>query len=459
MPSPFQGISTMNTALRAFQRALDVTGNNITNVNTPGYSRQSIQINEVDPSVFATTGGAFFLGNGVSVESVSRIQDKFLYMRQLQATGENSRLGTLNQGLSSVQSIMNEPGGSGVSDALSQLFNSFSALGSSPNDDALKLQVQQAGATLTSRVRDLYAGLQAQVKQTTGQIGATIQQAQGLVNTIAEMNKQIVEQQVNGAQPNDLLDARDQAVQQLGQILPVTSVPQQDGSVMLFSGQLTLVEQGRASTIPTTLDLTTGSLTSGSVSYPVPSGTLAGLFQTSQKISGYEQQLDTFANTLRTQFNSIHQTGTNSLGNTGVNFFNDSTPQTGAIDFDLDAAVKADPKAIVTGVTGNAGDGGLALSLSGLRDQKIATLGNATFGDFYGGIVTGVGQDVATASNQSNTSTAIMQQIGQQIQSVSGVSLDDEMSNMLRYQRSYQAAAKALSIFDQTTEDLINIIQ
>lgn len=458
MPGLFQGIGTMSGALRAFQRALNVTGNNLSNVNTTGYSRQVTQFTEAMP----TTDGNVMIGNGVSASSIARIQDRFLYTRQIQASSENGRLSTLNAGLGNVQAVTNEPAGGGISDALNAFFNSWSALGSSPNDDALRQQVQQAGETLTSRVSGMYHDLQSQSAQTNSQISGTIQQAQSLVNQIAGLNDEIRRQGLNGGAPNDMYDARDQAIQQLSQIIPVTVQPHQDGTVALFSGQMTLVDQSGPATIPTAYDAKAGTLIDGAVSYQIGSGSLAGLFQVSQKITGYQAQLDTLANSLKTEFNSIHSTGTNQLGATGQNFFQDvsaGNPQTGAIDFQVDPAVVADTRAIATGVTGDAADGGLALSMSGLRDTSLASLGGKTFGAFYGGVITGIGQDASDSQQALNTSNSVMTQISQQIQSVSGVSIDDEMSNMLRFQRSYQAAAKALSIFDQTTNDLINMIQ
>jgi flagellar hook-associated protein 1 FlgK len=458
MPGPFQGINTMSSALRAFQRALDVTGHNISNVNTTGYSRQSVQFNQADPS-HITGINNYFVGNGVSAASISRIQDQFLFMRQVDASSERGRLGSLSDGLNGVQSVMNEPGGASIGDALDRLYNAWSALGSNPNDTVLRQQVQQAGATLSSRVRGMYSNLQSQSAQVDAQIGGSIQQAQNLLQTIANMNQQIRSEQASGGDANDILDARDEAIQALSQIMPVTVQAQQDGTVMLFSGQMTLVDSEGAATIPTTYDAVAGTLTNGSVTYPVRSGSLAGLFQTSQNIKTYQGKLDTLANSMRTQFNSIHATGTTALGATGQNFFNDNIPQSGAIDFDLDVAIKADVRNIATGVSGNPGDGGLALSMSALRDVQIAGLGGKTMGSYFSDLVSGVGQDAATAESYAATSEAIMTQIGQQIQSVSGVSIDDEMANMLRFQRSYQAAAKALSVFDQTTEDLLSMIR
>jgi flagellar hook-associated protein 1 FlgK len=458
MAGAFQGISTMNSALRAFQRALDVTGHNITNVNTAGYSRQSVQFNDFDPSKFGE-GGRFIVGTGVTAASVSRIQDQFLFMRQAEAMSEDGRLSSLHGGLSGVQSVMQEPGGASVGDALNKLFNAFSALGSNPGDAALRNQVQQAGQTLSSRIRGMYSNLDEQSKFTQTLIKSTLGQAQDLANSIATMNGEIRSATANGQTPSDLMDMRDEAVRQLSTIMPVTIYPQPDGGVSLFSGQLTLVDSEGAETIPTTFNAAAGTLSDGTNTYPVSSGSLAGLFQTSQKIAGYQQQLDSFANSLRTEFNSVHMTGTNGLGATGVKFFNDSAPQSGAIDFDLDPAILADARAIATGVSGNPGDGGLALSMSALRDSSVAALGGKTFTSFYANLVSSVGQDVATTEGMLDTSSAILGQISEQVQSVSGVSLDEEMSNMLRFQRSYQAAAKALSILDQTTEDLMNIIR
>lgn len=452
----------MNTALRAFQRALDVTGHNITNVNTVGYSRQVAQINEADPTLFTSGATGFFMGNGVTAETVSRIQDHFLAMRRIQATSENGRLGALSDGLNSVQALVLEPGGASIGDALDQFFNSWSSLGSNPSDSAARMQVQQAGMTLASRIRGMYSNLQDSLKYNQAQIGGAIQEAQELTRSIADINAQVLRQQTPGAQPNDLFDARDQMIQRLSEIMPVKVVPNENGTVALFSGQLTLVDQTGAKTIPTTYDAAAGTLGDGTNPFPMPTGRLAGLFQTAQRATVYERQLDSLANTLRTQFNSIHSTGTNGLGATGQNFFGDVPAggiQTGAADFDVDPAIKADPEAIATGVSGDPGDGGLALSMSQLRDSQIAAFGGKTFGGFYAGLVATIGQDVATTKNMADTSTAVIAQIDQQIQSVSGVSLDDEMANMLRFQRSYQAAAKALSVFDQTTEDLINMIR
>src|SRR5579862_1690232 len=217
MPGLFQGISTMNSALRAFQSALDTTGNNITNVSTVGYSRQQVDLTEADP----TLSSGQFIGNGVSIASINRIQDQFLFARQVQASSDDGRLSSLSSGLNSVQQVTNATSGASIGDALTAFFNAWSALGSSPSDPALLQQVQQSGITLASRVQGMYSDLSAQATQNQASISGTIQNAQSLLNQIASYNQQIRSATATGASPNDLLDQRDQAVQQLSQIMPV----------------------------------------------------------------------------------------------------------------------------------------------------------------------------------------------------------------------------------------------
>lgn len=445
----------MNTALRAFQTGLDVTGHNITNVNTAGYSRQVMGLTDTSP----TNYGNFMLGNGVSIAGVTRIQDAFLAARQLANNSEGSRAGTMLGGLQSIEGLTQEPGGAGIGTALDALYNAFSALGSNPNQSSLLSGVQQAGSTLAARIRGLYSDLGQQKANAASQITDSLNQVQSLANQIADLNSQIRQQQANGASPNDLLDMRDQKLQDLSSLTNIHVQLQPDGSANVYMDQKTLVDQTGARQVPTAFDFATATVSDANGTYQVAGGQTAGLMGLMRQVTSYQGQLDTLANTIRTQFNSVHATGTNALGNTGVNFFNDAIPQTGAINFDLDPAIAADPKAIAAGVSGAAGDGGLALSLSALRDSKVPSLGNTTMGGFYSSFIGGVASDSAAAKTETDTRTAISKQIDAQIQSVSGVNLDEEMSNLLQFQRSYQAAARALSVFDQTTEDLINIIR
>jgi len=458
MPSPFQGIDIASSALSAFNQGLNVTGNNIANVNTPGYSEEQASFQGVVNSN-GSQPGFLALGNGVTLSSVNRVRNLYLDSQMNSVSSSLGQTNSLLGGSQQIQSQFNEPGPSGVQSSLDSFFNSWSALAANPSNAGLLSQVQQSGETLASRVRDTYANLSTLQSQNTQQIQSTITQIQGLANQVSTLNKQILSAQTSGAQPNQLEDQRTQALQQLSGLVDINVQTSSTGEAIVYVNQFNLVNSTEATKFPTNFNSTTSQVTDANGTYDIRSGQLAGLMQNSQAITSNQTQLDALANTLRTSVNSIEKTGINGLGNPGQNFFNDASPQTGAINFDLDPAVIANPEVISAGTTGSSGDGTLALSISQVNTQVQASLGNQSINSYYQNIVSTVGTQVQSYQNQQSTQNALQGQVTQQIQSTSGVNLDEEMTAMLKYQQSYQAAAKALNIADQTVQDLISMVQ
>ncbi|HVL37898.1 MAG TPA: flagellar basal body protein, partial [Fimbriimonadaceae bacterium] len=157
MPSAFHGIDLASRALRSFQRGLDVTGHNIANVNTPGYSRQTISFGQTDPTTFYGMR-AITLGTGVSVSTVNRVRDLFLEGRRSTEQAEFGRFSALAQNLSRIEGLM-PMGPGGIGDALDRFFNSWSALSANPSEPGVRQEVQLAGQTLALRVRSTYGDL------------------------------------------------------------------------------------------------------------------------------------------------------------------------------------------------------------------------------------------------------------------------------------------------------------
>ncbi len=457
MPSTFHGVGMMSQALRAFQRGLDVTGHNISNVNTQGYSRQSIEYAQLQPTTFYSSNHPFGLGNGITISSVNRIRDMFLQERYVNSQADLGRYQTLTSSLQQIEPLLNEPGQNGITAALDKFWNSWSGLASNPTDAGTRREVQMAGNTLALRIRNLASDYNRVSTQVIGNLNSTFNEIDDISTKIAQLNAEIKQKTGAGGTPNDLLDQRDQMVQQLGQLVPVNTFTQGDGSYVVYSGQYALVDSGGSHAIPRTYDLNTNSISDGTHTYAVNSGKLRGIFDTLNQIQSYRSGLDTLANTLRDSVNAMHLAGVNPNGTTNLDFFDPAS--TGALDFQLDKLIANDPNNIASGSSGNSGDGYLALSISQMRDVSQSTLGNLTFGNYYSDYVSQVGRDSMAASASLSTQGSVVAQIEQQIQSVSGVSLDDEMASMLRLQRSYQAAAKTLSIMDQVTEDLINMMR
>ncbi len=458
MPGTFSGIGMTSHALRMFQRALDTTGHNIANVNTAGYSRQTVEFKTQFPLKYYSDGWKA-LGQGVSLSAIARVRDGYL---EASARGNAATLGkyqTLASSLKQVEGMYGEPSDSGIAAALDKFFDSWSALGSNPNDSAIRIQVQNSGQLLTSRVRSAYSQLLSYEGQLQTQADATVSRINQLGAGIADLNQQIRGFASTGGHANDLMDQRDLAVRELSSLIDTQVERFEDGSYSVYVAGHTLVDMAGDRPMPATYDPAASTFVASGVTYTVKSGQLAGLFQSMSSVTSQKSQLDALANEMRTQFNTVHQTGIDQDGNTGNVFFNDSLPQSGAIDFNLSAAVLGSPRAIAAGITGEPGDGGLALSLSQLRDTSLVALGNQTFQGYYLAGVGQIGSQAAYYESAAETEGAVASQIENQVQAVSGVSLDDEMTEMMRYQRSYQAAARALTVFDQVTEDLIAMLR
>jgi flagellar hook-associated protein 1 FlgK len=321
---------------------------------------------------------------------------------------------------------------------------------------------------MTAKVRSTHAALVDNYADARGRAESMLTSMKDITERIAALNTEIKSLQVTGGAAGSLQDQRDMLIDDLSKITEITTSNQPNGTVDIFAGNLVLIDSAGARDFPTTINYSTLSLTDGTTNFPVKGGALLGQIQSVNRISLAMQDLDNMANTMRTQINTLHQSGVNSAGVGGVRFFNDvpevvpptlPLPQTGAVDFDLDPAILADAQAIATGTTTAAGDGALALQISNSRTQKLSALGNRSITEFYRGHIDAIGREVAYQEAQLETYDAIVQQTSNQIQEQSGVSLDEEMADMMKFQRSYQAAARILTIMDQNAEDIINLIR
>jgi flagellar hook-associated protein 1 FlgK len=452
------GYNILSQALEAFQAELQTAGNNVANVNTAGYTRETVNLEELDGS--GTYGlNAYQIGGGVGVAGVTQIQNQLLNQSLSSAQSGLGMYQSLTAALQGAQNAFPEPSSSGISEAMSGFFNAFSTLAANPGSSSSQLAVQQAAQTLTSAVSSTYTQLQQTGQATSTQIGQTLDQIDQLSGQIAKLNVQIGAQSADGASPNALLDQRSQAIQQLSGLIDVSTTTNPNGSVNVYSNGFNLVDEAGANKMPRNYTAGSTTFTSGTQSVSIQGGQLAGEVLALGKVNGYTSQLNTLANNITSEVNALYATGKNAAGKTGQEFFASSNPPTGAAGFTLSAAILASPSNIASGVSGKPGDGALAQSISDLSGASVQGLGSITFGSYYGNLVGTVGTDAQNANNSQTTQSAVVQQVTAQQQSISGVNLDEEMSNMLMYQHSYESAAKALSVIDQTTNDLIQMVQ
>lgn len=441
----FSGLTTALRGVISQQRALDVTGHNIANVETKGYSRQEAVLGATNPLLLdagqIVGGYGAQLGQGVDVLEFRRLRDDFL---DLQWRGQNGAFGeadTLASRLRQVESSVNDTTSSGISAQLNAFYNGWGDLAAHPESAAARTVLYGNAQNLIGGLRGLDAALTTLSGQATSAIADTLA-AGGPIDKIAQelrqLNDGINQAQIAGIQPNDLLDRRDLLLDQLSQYGSVsTSVPDttRPGHMrVIFAGQSAPLVDNDAP-VPITLP------TPASIAPPAtpPGGRLSGLLQTGAAIADYRTQLDTLAARLVSQVNGQH----------GAPPFFDPAGTTAAT-IALGAAITG-PQAILAGASGAPGDNSIALAIS---QQRSSTGANPTTD--WATLLARVGSDVNIQQVNTQTSQRVLDSITAQRTSQSGVSLDEEMANMLRFQRGYQASARALTTMDENLDILIN---
>lgn len=454
MPGAFHSIGTLSSALSAFQRAIDVTGSNIANANTAGYSRRKVNISSLNDVTFWQNGPRS-VGSGVSIASINRVRDSFVDRNASRSQSLYGEAQARAQHLASLEGIFGEPSSEGISAALGKVFDSFSALGASPNSSAARAEARSAAITLTERIRDASSRISQERSHATEAATADFNKVTELTAKIAELNTEIAKFSVDGS-PNELMDQRNLALDELSGLIKIETFQHANNSITVSALGVVLVDQGASQGLPDGLNPALGTV-DPALAGALRGGSLAGHLQGIQAADNQSSWLNDFASSLTTEFNAIHSTGVNSQGATGINLFNPNLTSAG--DMAVSTEVMASAQAIVAGVTNQPGDGGLAQAMGNLRQSSLGALNGRTFESYFKDAMSALGAEVSQAQNKADTELAVMSQIENQRASLSGVNLDEEFSDMIRLQRSYQAAARALSIADQMTEDLLGIVR
>ena len=449
--SSFYGIELGIRALRAFQIGMDVTGHNVANVNTPGYTRRRIVFT---PTPEYAINPRLRIGSGVLAQSIQRLRDMMLEQRINTGSADLARLNTLRQQLKEIEGLFNEPGELGIGARLDALFNAFEELATRPDSMAARQSVIQAASALADAFRNLHRDMTTKESQLMEQARASIDEANQLAAQLGRLNEQIRAATSSGAEPGDLLDQRDRLITRLSELVGARAHYAQDGSVMVYVDGHTLVQDGTAFPLPTTLDIANRALDSTPTDIRIQSGELRGLMDSIANLQSYRADLNTLAGTLITQVNAVHSAGYGLDNNTGYLFFDG----TDASNITLHADI-SDPNHIAASSIPDApGNGGVARALADLRAVPQGALGGVSLTQFYRNLIGRVGNDAQVSKNRAESQQLTVEHLQMLRESVSGVSLDEEAANLVKYQRSYQAAAKMISAFDSLLEDMLQFV-
>ncbi len=469
MSGLFGSLNSAVNALNAHSRAVETAGKNLANVSNPGYSRQRVIYG--DRGTVITADGAQSLG--LEALGVQQLRDTLLdrqvsretsltsYYTAQQSAYQRAQAG-LGQDVSSATSTNNTTStDTGIAAALDGMFNSFQSFAANPTSSGQRQGLLQSASILTDRVQLADQRLDQVQSDLDSQISTDLNDANRLLQTIADLNGQIGRFEVN--HPGSAVDLRDQrqtALEQLAQKIPVTVVEGGNGEVQVSSK-----DSSGVAVVLVDLAVVSGSLAYDRTTTPpsiaggspatalaLSSGSVQGsLSARDGAIQTLRDQLDNFAKQLVTSVNAAY----NPTGLTG-DFFDAAGLTAGTLKI-ASSVTAANLKA---SDGGPAGDNSVALAVAAIATKKFST-GNTpadaidgTLSSYFAGSVSGLGEALAGATARTDDQSKIEQLVRSQRDAVSGVSLDEEMADLMKYQRAFQASSRVF----QTVDDLLDVV-
>jgi flagellar hook-associated protein 1 FlgK len=464
MGTEFGTIGTALSALQAERKALEVTGQNIANANTAGYTRQRAVMTAVGgsviPAMYSKLDG---VGAGVNLSDVQRLQDAFLEQRANTENGTLNNLQSMQGTLSDIENSFGEPGDGGLQALLSSYWNGWDDVANNPGDSAARTALIGTAQSLATGLNVAAGSLSSQWKSSSESLQTIVNNVNGTAANIASLNKAIVAATSAGNHPNDLMDQRDLLIRQLSTQIGATTRVNSDGSTDVFVGGSALVSGSlsRQLTVSGATAIDQASSNPVSLSWAdtgqvvnTASGQVGGLLNAlNSTLPSYASQLDAVAAQLVTSVNAQQGAGYDLNGAAGGPFFDPAKTTAASI-----TVVLTDPDGVAASSNPPTldADGNPVVSLDGSNAQKFANFSGTGADALYRQMIVKLGSESQSAQQKVTTQQSVVQQIQQSRDSAAGVDLDEEQTNLITYQQAYNAAAKFLSVIDSVLDTLIN---
>lgn len=462
--SGFSSLGLGAGALSAAQRALDVTGQNISNANTAGYSRQRIEQvaagGSVVPALWSRSSNP---ADGVVITGITRIRDEFAEARALSAQGDLSHLSATKQTYADIETTFGEPSETGLQAQLASFWGSWHDVANDPTSAAPRAQVLQQATTLAGTFNSLSSRMNQQWLDTREQLVATVSDVNAMAADVARLNAAIRSAVTAGNPANELADQRDAIVMQLGQAVGVTATPAADGVVNVNLGGSPLVSGDRTRALQvagptnhtpgTSNELALQWAADGSAA--IGGGSVQGLLDgVNTTLPKYLTSLDGLARQVMKAVNDQQVAGYDRTVTpaAGVPAARGAMMFTGAGAADMAVALSNPNQVAASGSSDSMeSDGDNAILMGQIaNDQNGVDAG-------YRQLMVELGVAAQSTNRQTDLQGAVASQLEDARTAASGVSLDEEMTNLVNYQHSYEAAAKFVSAIDSTLDTLINM--
>lgn len=467
--------STLNMASRSLQTQMtgvEVTGQNLANVNTTGYSRQQVVISE-SPDVATSIGPE---GTGADATSIQQVVSNLLN-NQIQSQSStsgywNAQQTALQSAQNGLDEFLNGSGGttstsgastidsttdSGLSGQLSSLFDAFQSVATSPTSVSARQALIGQAQTVAASFNNVNTQLNSVKTSLNTSLSNDVTSANQLLTQIATLNQQISSAQFSGGNANDLSDEREQDLENLSQLTNITTSTGSNGAVNVTIGGQSLVSGNTVNDTLQTYDPGNGGLlvqtATGKVNLTLTGGSMQGTIDARDgTLATLQNGINTLASSLITQVNSVNSGGYGLTGTTGNNFFNGTDASTITVNPTLVNNVSL---VQASGSATASGDNTVALQLAQLATTTQPGLNNQTFSDAYDSTVAGLGSGLDNANTEVTNQTAVSNMLQTQRGSVSGVNVDEEMTNMMTFQRAYEASAQVVTTVNTMLGDTL----
>ena len=440
-------------SLAVYRRALEVTSHNIVNSANPNYTRQRIMF-ETETSNY--TAGLVW-GNGVKIADVLRMRDNLVDAHIIGTNQKYSDSNRQSQLVGDVEKIFSEPSDLGISNLMTTFFNGFNELAVSPNSVPLRTNIMNAANNLSAKVTSINQSLTSLKSDIKQEFQQKVNSVNSILKQIHQINYEQFSNAYNGAPVNDLLDQRDALVNELSNLVNINVVYDNTNSAVISIGGALAVDRMHSAEF--VAEEVNGKLNikvkDGTYPVVLTGGELNALSQVySKKIPAYQEKLDAVINKLVEAVNGEHVNGytISDPQETGLNFFE------GYVNGELiiNPEIVDDPNKIAISLDGTEGNGEIALRIAELTDAKL--LDGNTLQESYSSMINGLGNEGMLQNNYTQANQMVLDELGQLRASQSGVSVDEEMTNVLKFQRSYEASAKLITIADEMLKTILSMV-
>ena len=450
------------SALFTAQQAISVTGHNVANVNTPGFSRQQVTVAENRPE----NGSPGQIGTGVHAESIRRAFDSFVEDQLLASRERLGEFTASSNALARLEPLFGDANNQGIGASLNDFFGALQDVATNPSDLSARTVFLSKATALAGQFNQSATVLTDAQQSINHQVGQTITDVNRLTSQIAGLNIKIAGAESSGQQANDLRDERGVALADLAERIEISSIEDATGQVTVFAGRgQVLVDKDRAYQLVGVPDLSNNGLLdvrsdagagpTTSLGPVIQSGRLKGLLDArDQTIPSLRSSLDMLAAELVTQVNQQHRLGFGLDASTNQDFFAPTGTTASTIAVSVANARQIAASSTAIGVPGNSAN---ALALAGLRNSDIAAFGNVTFQEYYSTIAGSFGSTAQGADGNLKAQETLHGQLTSHRAAVSGVSMDEELANLLQYQRSFDAASRMIVVADELFQTILSL--